>query len=282
MLRPQLIKKMEIKQTCMSAIIKKLVIAILLITSYTLRAQNPVVLGEKFEVKAELARKDSILVISYKNTLPFSQLIWANDFSIAALFNQSDISGSYLASPITNEIYLVNKTLNIRKTSNSFYLRNDSSELNLYNYKMLNPNEALAIKIKINNDSLYKQIIKKQFTIRGTFSFIDFTNVELWASSNQGNGKKIQSTLDDYTQKANASNSVKAIDLKEINWRFNRKIDVMKVHGQPLGVVEKGGLSIKNLVHPLEMSSKKLILFSIDEIYRFSNKQIFNIEIELR
>ncbi|MGN7990064.1 hypothetical protein ACTJKC_22175 [Pedobacter sp. 22226] len=165
---------MAIKQTFLSAIIKRLVITILVMTSHNLYAQNSTVLGGKFEVKANFTVKDSVLVISYKNSLPFSQLVWANDFSIAAIFNQSDISGNYLASPITQEIYLVNKDLRPLKTSNSFFLRNDSSELNLYNYRFLDPGEQIDISLKIINDTLCKQIVKKKADSERSFQFYRF------------------------------------------------------------------------------------------------------------
>jgi hypothetical protein len=36
------------------------------------------------------------------------------------------------------------------------------------------------------------------------------------------------------------------------------------------------------LIYPLEKQKKKLVLFSYEELYRFANRQIFEIEIATR
>lgn len=267
----------------MSAVIRRLLAAaMLLIATCSLYAQNPMVLGEKFEIKADFIAKDSVLEVSYKNLLPFTQLVWTNDFSVAAIISPSDISGSFLASPITQEIYLVEKNLQLRKTSNSFFLRNDSSELDLYNYRILDPGGEMKVRLKVGNDSLYRLIVKKKIALKGIFSFVDFTNMELLASKNKENGKKSASLLAGYTQTKNPSNTPDPILLENIRWRFNRKANVMDVNGVHSGVAQEGRLSMEKLIHPGKGHNNKLIVFSCDELYRFSSKQVFDVEIAVK
>ncbi len=257
-------------------------ILLLLIGSNYLYAQNSVVFGEKFVIKADFIKKDSILVINYKNLMPFSQLVWANDFCITAIISPSDVSGSYLASPITQEIYLVNKTLQPNKTSNSFFLRNDSTELDLYNYKILDTRSEMEVRLKVNNDQLYKLIVNKKLILKGMMSFIDFTNIELLASEDKEKGKKLSELLANYTQKKNPSNTLAPILLKNIIWQFSRKANVVNVNGLPSGIAQEGNLEKEKLVHSNEKHKDKLILFSYEELYRFSNRQVFNVEIGLK
>lgn len=257
-------------------------IAIILASGYSSFAQSSTVFGEKFEVKAGFNRKDSVLVINYKNTLPFAQLVWVNDFSIAAIFNQSDISGTFLASPITQEIYLVNRKMLLRKNSSSFFLRNDSSELNLYNYKIVDPNDAIEVRLKISNDSLYNLVLKKELLLMGVFSFIDLSSMELLAGSYEKRSKQIASQFENYIQKPNISNINKTINLKDISWQFNRKEQRMTGNGHILGIQQQGQLSVAKMIYRIESSKSALTLFTFENLYRFSNKQIFNIEIALR
>ncbi|MGN7990063.1 hypothetical protein ACTJKC_22170 [Pedobacter sp. 22226] len=106
--------------------------------------------------------------------------------------------------------------------------------------------------------------------------------MELLADQSKKNYKERISLLDAYTQKPNVSNTQKTILLKNITWHFNRKEDVLAVNGLSWGTTQKGNFSKDNLIYPEVKDNGKLILFSLGEMYRFSSRQIFDIEIGLK
>lgn len=257
---------------------KQIFTILLLLTSLSLSAQQDFPLGNKFDVWARLNVKDSTLVVTYENKMSFAQMIWKNDFNIAAVFNQSDISASYLASPIVNEIYLVKKDLKTRKTSTSYFLRNDSSELNLHNYRCINRGEKLELNIKIQDKKLFQLILSNQFVVKGVFSLIDLGDIEDFSKKNKT--EKLCQMLDSYS---NASISDKTpIVLKGISWAFNRKDELMYVNGLPFGKIQQGKFSKTTMIYPAITNNSKLNILSFDELYRFTNKQYFEAKINIQ
>ncbi|RYX99749.1 hypothetical protein EON78_02745 [bacterium] len=259
------------KQSYLSLII----IGALLIFISELKAQNSYVLSGGIDVQAKYSKADSLLSISYTNNLPFSQLFWVKDFIVAAIINQNDVSGKYLASPILNEIYLTSKGT-FTKNSISYYLRSDSSELDLYNYKLLQPKKTITVNVKISNSALIKMIANKELIVRGSYSLIDHSSINLYVS-NDPKLKTNISALENYVLSNSLSKDLSPLLLFP-DWKFNRIQKTTSPNGHSPMLAPQGE---QILIHPKNIRSNKTFTpLTFKELYQFTTKMHYAVKID--
>ncbi len=151
---------------------KLIIFFVFCLGSVNVVAQSDYVLNGSIKVEATFNSKDSTLTLRYKNIADVSLMVWVGDFSVSLIVNHNDISGKYLASPIVNEIHIIHKAVRTFKNTNSYFLRNDSNELNLYNYRLLNSEQVLKVNLLLNNDSAYNLVKSGKMYIKGVVSFL--------------------------------------------------------------------------------------------------------------
>lgn len=278
---------MEKKQRSLPGYSGRLILLSLIFNAGMLFCQEEAVLNEKLKVQSYLDTKDSTLNISYQSVSGFSMLIWGGDLMIAALLNENDISGKYLASPIVNEIYLVNKRLKTTKVSDGYFLRNDSSELNLFNYRKLDNGESLILKIFLQNDSLFKAIRKGEILIKGAITILPNRSVYnridtfLLNKSDPVTMKWLETTQDATELIPAYSSYLKAIEFNNVKWHFNRPSLGKLIEGRPWGV-HYADFSKLGLLKPKNVIDKKAFISSFERLYLIANKYYFQTKIKIR
>lgn len=214
-------------------------------------------------------------------------MLWVGDFSISAIANRNDISAKYLESPIVNEIYVINKKLKTFKMSDSYFMRNDSNELNLYNYKRLNKGQVLKVKIYLRNDSLYQMIKKGDMFINGVVTFIRnpsnlYDTDPFLLSKNDFATNKWIEMVNNYTMLIpEYSSYLNPIVLKNIKWSFNRPTRNDLLNGKIWGL-HYADLSKDGLIKPDNKLDGTANFLSYERLYRFANKHYFKSEIKIK
>ncbi len=242
------------------------------IKSYSQQSQ---VLHTPLSVYAKFNDKDSTLSVVYTSNLEFPQLLWVRDISVDAILSQDDVAGSYLASPIVHEIYLVDKKV-IDKTSNSYFFRKDSTVLNLYNYKMLEKGEKLEVRIKVKDDKLYKLIIKRQFVVKGVVSLLDLTNLQVLVNRNPKLPRSAFQFMMDYPE----DNKHDLVQVNDVKWN-------MGTYKSPVwGSLDTSSAkpddrAERRLILPKISEGKTPKIFSLEELYSFASKFYFDVEIRI-
>ena len=244
-------------------------------------------LNGNLEVKSFLDTKDSTLNLHYDCTSDFSILLWAGDFNISAIINRNDISSKYLESPIVNEFYLIHKKLKTFKMSEAYFLREDSSELNLYNYRRLDKGQTLKIKIILNNDSLFRMIKNGEIAVKGAVTFIRnpinlYDADSFLISKNDTSIKKWIEMVNNYTELIpEYSHYLDPLILKDIQWNFNRPTKKELINGKTWGM-HYADLSKHKLIEANNKVDGQASFLSYERLYRFANKHYFISEIEVK
>jgi hypothetical protein len=279
---------MEKKQRPMFSLRKLIYLLIFLVFTINALGQNNYTLNGSLKVTAVFNKNDSTLIVNYRSTIDLPILIWVGDFSVATIANRNDISAKYLASPIVNEIYLVNKRIKTFKITDSYFLRNDSSELNLYNYRQLGNGQSIQVKMLLNSDTLFQLINAKEMIIKGAVSFVSIPRIKpkemdpYAIKSTALEPRKWMDLVDNYTTLIpEYSEYLNPIILKKIPFEFNRLTKQLTMNGNEWAP-HYGDLSKVGLIKPLNQTQNKAEFISFEHLYRFVNKHYFSTTIEIK
>ena len=279
---------MEKKQRPMSPLRKLIYLLLLLVFTINVSGQNNYTLNGSLKVTAVFNKNDSTLTLNYRSTVDLPILVWVGDFSVAAIANRNDISAKYLASPIVNEIYLVNKSIKTFKITDSYFLRNDSSELNLYNYRQLGNGQSIQVKMLLNSDTLFQLINANEMIIKGAVSLISNPRIKpkemdpYLIKSTALEPRKWMDLVDSYTTLIPGySEYLNPIILKSIPFEFNRLTKQLTMNGKEWAP-HYGDLSKVGLIKPLNQTQNKAEFISFEHLYRFVSKHYFTTTIEIK
>ncbi|MGB4776275.1 MAG: hypothetical protein WBP45_13955 [Daejeonella sp.] len=267
---------------------KAFIIFLLIIVPCISYSQDVSIISSPLIVKSEYDVKEKELIITYTNPREEFEIIWVGDFYSGAVLTWNDISVSYLASPIVQEFYLVNKSLKISKFTSRYFFRSseNTDELMLSNYLYLGKNDSFKIKISITDQKLIDQIRRKKVEVRGVVSVIDLmavTNFILANNKSMTELKKLDVYRDDFEERYFNGNY--EINLNDQHWKFGRPEDKNAFKTDlPLILPETARNTIEGLIKnpspPKSMVSEKFPL--TDYWYKFSTKFIYTSEIKVK
>ncbi|SFH03244.1 hypothetical protein [Pedobacter insulae] len=280
---------MEKEQRFVSFNCKLVLVFILVFAFKNGNAQSDYTLNGGLKVTADFTTKDSILTLTYKNVANTSLLIWVGDFGTSFILNHNDISGKYLASPIVNEIYLIHKDIKTFKNYESYFLRNDSNELNLYNYRNLDNDQFIQVKLSLNNDSLINYLKSGKLLIKGVVTFLNQPKVDMdgdfkdsYLIQDLSSLKKWLTMVGNYTPLLREHSAyLDPIILKGISFKFNRPNNDQVLNGRSWNP-HYADLSKAGLVKPTNSVEGIANFASFEKLYRFANKHYFTTRIRIK
>ena len=242
----------------------KLIITLLFIYgSLNVKAQNGLTFNN-LTIDASLRTQDSVMTIVYQTNSSFKYLLWAGDFVVSAIISESDVSGTFLGSPIVNEIYFVVKKP-FSKQSNGFFTRSVERETNLANYILIYKDHPVVVKLKINNSELFEMIKRKKVGLRVTATLIEYSGVYQSLYLNQ----QVAAKLSQYASGINIAR--KPVIIENIKWKFGSASFKDPTKKEWFIPEEFGDLS-KDIYIPEKFGNNDLILPSVNVLYQFANK----------
>lgn len=219
------------------------------------------------KIETKLNKKDSSLLIIYKNTCHKDLLLWVGDWMIDRL--EPNFEYRYLPNPIKNAIFLFSRK---DKVDTRFLVYGDIPNrdylLFFSNYKYLIPGESFSL--KINCDTLIRRKRIKALSIYFNYSLVDISNLCLYSRSKSTNTSKSIPCEFHYDKRLFGES---IINIDRVFWSCNRLPIINKIKynkkpkilNGPIRPLDRYNIDPIIIAH----SNNELITPSLEILYKF-------------